>query len=74
MATCICFVISAEVERRIPPVTMSLATFGVPITGLVGSVVLLDEMPSADLLAGFVPIVGSLACELAGSGCERSGR
>ncbi|WP_198350591.1 DMT family transporter [Burkholderia ubonensis] len=74
VATCICFVISAEVGRRIPPVTMSLATLGVPITGLVGSVVLLDEMPSAGLLAGFVLIVGSLACVLTGSRRERSGR
>ncbi len=53
---------------------MSLATLGVPITGLVGTVVLLDEMPSADLLAGFVLIVGSLACVLTGSRRERSGQ
>ncbi|WP_208867186.1 DMT family transporter [Paraburkholderia silvatlantica] len=74
LATCICFVISAEVGRRIPPVTMSLATLGVPVTGLVGSVALLGEALTTGLLAGFALIVGSLAFVLTGRRRERSGR
>lgn len=73
LATCICFVISAEVGRRIPPVTMSLATLGVPVMGLAGSVAMLGEAPTTDLLAGFAMIVGSLAFVLTGSRRERSG-
>lgn len=64
VGTCICFIISTDVGRRIPSVTMSLATLGVPVVGLLTSMLVLHEAASVSLMAGLLLIATSLSAVL----------
>jgi drug/metabolite transporter (DMT)-like permease len=64
VGTCICFIISTDVGRRIPSVTMSLATLGVPVVGLLTSMLVLHETASVSLIAGLLLIAISLSAVL----------
>lgn len=60
VATSVCFVISAEVGRRIDSFTLSNATLGVPAVGVLSSAVLLGERPGPVLVAGLVLLAGAV--------------
>lgn len=60
VATCLCFVISLAVGRRINSVSMSLATLGVPVIGLISSVIFLDEIVTPAIIVGIALILASL--------------
>lgn len=60
VATSACFVISAEYGRRITSFSMSNFTLGVPLIGIVSSVVLLGSNPSAAFLLGLALVVGGM--------------
>jgi len=64
VGTCICFIISSDVGRRIPSVTMSLATLGVPVVGLLTSMLVLHEAASVSLMVGLLLIAISLSAVL----------
>ena len=60
LATCFCFVISLAVGRRINPVSMSVATLGVPVIGLFSSILFLNESITLAIAVGVVLILCSL--------------
>lgn len=60
VATSFCFVVSAEVGRRISVFAMSNLTLGVPIIGTIASVAMLGEQLSAVSLAGFLLILSGI--------------
>ncbi|QDG94663.1 EamA family transporter (plasmid) [Rhizobium sp. NIBRBAC000502774] len=61
VATSFCFVVSAEVGRRISVFAMSNLTLGVPIIGTAASISFLGERLSLTSLSGFVLIVSGIA-------------
>mgnify|MGYP000004574904 FL=1 len=66
LATCCCFVISLAVGRRINPVSMSVATLGVPVIGLFSSILFLGEKITLAIAVGVVLILCSLVGILVG--------
>ncbi|ULJ72206.1 DMT family transporter [Rhizobium gallicum] len=60
VATSFCFVVSAEVGRRISVFAMSNLTLGVPIIGTSASVAFLGERLSLGSLAGFLLIISGV--------------
>ncbi len=60
VATSFCFVVSAEVGRRISVFAMSNLTLGVPIIGAIASVTMMGEHLSAVSLAGFLLILSGI--------------
>ncbi len=61
VATSACFVISAEYGRRISTFAMSNLTLGVPLIGILASVVFLGSSISAPFAAGLVLVMGGMA-------------
>lgn len=57
IATSFCFVISTDVGRRLTAFTMSNVTLGVPVIGMLSSLLLLSETMSFPLAAGFMLIL-----------------
>lgn len=72
IATSACFVISAEYGRRITAFSMSNFTLGVPLIGIVSSVVLLGSKLSAAFIGGLVLVTGGMVlAALAGNATAR---
>ena len=53
-----------EIITRLPAMTASLGILGSPFIGVVGSMIILGERPTAPDLIGFVLILGAAACVL----------
>lgn len=60
VATSLCFVIAADVGRRVSTFTMSNITLGVPVIGVLASAVFLHERITTLLAIGLALIVGSV--------------
>ncbi|NHO33995.1 DMT family transporter [Acetobacter fallax] len=60
IATSFCFVISAEVGRRVSTFIMSNITLGVPVIGVIASAVFLHERITPILIVGLGLIIGSV--------------
>jgi drug/metabolite transporter (DMT)-like permease len=66
LATAFCFVMVNAVSTRLPATTMSVAMLGVPLTGLVLSVLLLGERIDAGLALGTACIAAGILITLRG--------
>jgi drug/metabolite transporter (DMT)-like permease len=53
-----------SIAGRLSPVTASIGSLLVPVIGVLGSVALLGERPTANDIVGFVLIFGAAACVL----------
>ena len=53
-----------EIVRRLPAVTASLGVLSAPVVGVVASVLILGERPSAADIIGFALILAASACVL----------
>ncbi|MBK1665843.1 EamA family transporter [Rhodospirillum rubrum] len=61
IATSACFVISSEYGRRVSAFAMSNITLGVPVIGMVSSILLLGERVTVPLIIGLALIVSGVA-------------
>jgi drug/metabolite transporter (DMT)-like permease len=59
-----------EIVRRLPAMTASLGVLSVPAVGIVASVVMLGERPTATDIAGFALILLASACVLLAPGAR----
>jgi drug/metabolite transporter (DMT)-like permease len=58
----IAYLLWFEIVRRLPAMTASLGVLSVPAVGIVASVVMLGERPTATDIAGFALILAASAC------------
>ncbi len=55
-----------DIVRRLPAVTASLGVLSVPVIGIIASVAILGEVPSAADIVGFALIFAASACVMLG--------
>ncbi len=60
-----------EIVRRLPAVTASLGILGIPVIGVVSSILILGERPTAADVVGFALIFAASACVLLGAQASR---
>jgi drug/metabolite transporter (DMT)-like permease len=53
-----------EIVRRLPAATASLGILGIPVIGVLSSIVLLGERPTSADIIGFALIFAASACVL----------
>lgn len=71
VAVGIAYILWFEIVRRLPAMTAALGVLSVPALGVVSSMLMLGERPSAADIAGFALIIGAAACVLIPTRTER---
>lgn len=66
--TAVAYALWFSIVERLPAVTASLGVLGSPVLGVVASVFMLGERPTAADVVGFALVLAACACVLAGRG------